>query len=94
MTLRAVLAQQLLPKADQSGRALACEVMIVNSAIRNLIREGKTPQINNTIATSAQEGSITMDSSLIRLAKERIISAASAYEAANDNSYVKKSIMY
>jgi phosphate starvation-inducible PhoH-like protein len=44
MTLVAVLSQQLLPK-PQGGRACACEVMIVNHAIRNLIREGKTPQI-------------------------------------------------
>ena len=50
-TLMAVLAQQLLPRADGHGRVLACELMVVNSAIRNLIREGKTPQIQNAVAT-------------------------------------------
>ena len=51
MTLRAVLAQQLLPNKSETGRVCACELMIVNNAIRNLIREGKTPQIANAVAT-------------------------------------------
>ena len=94
MTLQAVLSQQLLPRADKTGRALACELMIVNSAIRNLIREGKTPQISNTIATSAKDGSITMDNMLIKMFKEKTISAATAVEAAVDIDYVKRGTMF
>ncbi|HBT95965.1 MAG TPA: type IV pili twitching motility protein PilT, partial [Coriobacteriia bacterium] len=89
-TLEAVLSQQLLPKSDGSGRVLACELMMVTPAIRNLIREGKTPQIASSMATSASVGSITMDNSLIALNRDRVIDAAVAREAAIDYEYVEK----
>lgn len=92
MTLRSVVSQQLVPRADGRGRVPACEVMVVNAAIRNLIREGKTPMIQNAIATTAAEGGVTMDAALIRLAKARVITAADAVERANDQDFVKKSI--
>jgi twitching motility protein PilT len=91
MTLDAVLSQQLLVRREGHGRVVACEVMMVNSAIRNLIREGKTPQIENTLATTAELGSITMDNMLVRMVRERTISAQTAIEAANDPDYVKRS---
>lgn len=90
MTLAAVLSQQLLPRADGQGRICACEVMIVNSAIRNLIREGKTPQIENTLATSANIGSITMDNALIQMVRAREITRDVAIAAAHDPELVKK----
>ena len=68
--------------------------MIVNPAIRNLIREGKTPQINNTLATSASEGSITMDNQLIGMVRARQISPEVAVGASNDTEYVRKTIKY
>lgn len=55
MCLQAVITQQLCPKRN-GGRVLACEMMVVTDAIRNLIRNGNTPQIANTIATSAAIG--------------------------------------
>ena len=67
MTLKAVLSQQLLPKASGSGRVLACEVMKTDDAIRNLIREGKTPQIQNAIQTGGAIGNILMDRALQNL---------------------------
>lgn len=91
--LRAVLSQQLLVKKSGRGRVAACELMVVTPAIRNLIREGKTPQIANSMATSAAEGSITMDNSLIRLWKSQSISAKTAREAAWDQEYIKKFII-
>ena len=60
MTLRAVLSQQLLPRKG-GGRVLACEVMRTDTAIRNLIREGKTPQIRNAIQTTGAIGNILME---------------------------------
>jgi len=90
-TLKAVLSQQLLPRTG-GGRALACEVMIVNPAIRNLIREGKTPQISSTIATSARDGSVSMDACLMRLYRDRKITRETAIQAAQDPEYVKKSL--
>ena len=89
MTLKAVISQQLLPRVG-GGRALACEVMIVNAAIRNLIREGKTPQIASTVATSARDGSLAMDACLLRLYRDRRISRETAIQAAQDPDYVKK----
>ncbi len=88
-TLMAVLSQQLLPRRDK-GRVAACELMMVTPAIRNLIREAKTPQIVSALGTSAQEGSITMDNCLIKLFKERAITAETARRAARDHEYVRK----
>ncbi|MGI6105895.1 MAG: type IV pilus twitching motility protein PilT [Raoultibacter sp.] len=89
-TLEAVLSQQLLPKSDGSGRTLACELMMVTPAIRNLIREGKTPQIASSMGTAAAAGSITMDNALIDLNRKRLIDAKTAREAAHDYEYVEK----
>ena len=89
MTLRCVLAQQLLPRIG-GGRVCACEAMVMTPAIQNLIREGKTPQIRNAIATGAEIGSVTMDNALVRLWKERVIDAATARAAAQDRDYVTK----
>lgn len=93
MTLQGVLTQQLLLRTG-GGRVAACEVMVVNSAVRNLIREGKTPQIANAVATSAQLGSVTMDNAILKLYKAHAISAETARIAAHDLDYVKKSIMF
>ncbi len=91
MTLQAVLAQQLLPKRE-GGRVAACELMVVSSAIRNLIREGKTPQIANAVATTTSLGAITMDNAILKLYKEHLITAETAIGAAHDMDYVKKSV--
>ncbi len=91
-TLKAVISQQLLPKIG-GGRALACEIMMVNPAIRNLIREGKTPQISSTIATSAKDGCLAMDACLQRLFRERKITREIAVQAAQDPEYLKKSLV-
>ena len=91
MTLKAVVSQQLIPKR-MGGRVLAAEVMIVNPAIKNLIREGKTPQIANTLATTAELGSVTMDASLMKLARSRTITNAEALAAAHDPEYMRKAL--
>lgn len=81
MTLKAVLSQQLLPKASGTGRVVACEVMKTDGAIRNLIREGKTPQIYNSIQTTGSIGNILMDRTLLNLFNTGVISRET-YEAA------------
>lgn len=83
-TLRAVLSQQLLPRKSGKGRVAACEVMIVNSAIRNLIREGKTPQMESFMAMNAQNGSILMDAALQRLVRDGSVSQQTALSYARD----------
>ena len=82
--LRAVLSQQLLPRKSGKGRVAACEVMIVNSAIRNLIREGKTPQMESFMAMNAQNGSILMDAALQRLVRDGSVSQQTALSYARD----------
>ena len=85
MTLKAVLSQQLLPKAG-GGRVLACEVMKVDGAIRNLIREGKTPQIANAIQTTGAAGNILMDRCLQNLRMAGVISEETFRAALRDQS--------
>ena len=88
--LKAVLSQQLLVRKEKKGRVAACEVMVVTAAIKNLIREGKTPQMHSSMLAAASEGSVTMDNYLVQLLKEKKISAQVALEAANDKQYMKK----
>lgn len=89
MTLKAVLSQQLLKRNSAPGRVPACEVMIVNSAIKNLIREGKTPQINNSIQTSSAEGGQLMDNAILKLLKDGQISIETALSACQDQDYLR-----
>ncbi len=71
--LEGILSQQLLPKADHNGRVGAFEVLIATSAIRNLIREDKTHQIDTAIQTGAKFSMQTMDNSLLNLFKKGLI---------------------
>lgn len=88
--LRAVLAQQLLPRKSGKGRIAACEIMVVSSAIRNLIREGKTMQIESFISMGAQEGSITMDNALAKLCRDGDTAMETAASYARDKELFKK----
>jgi len=73
-TLEGVFYQVLVPRSDGSGRIAAVEVMLATSAIRNLIREGKTYQLMNTIQTGSQYGMQTLDQALLALYHKGIIS--------------------
>ena len=85
-SLKAVISQLLIKKKDDSGRVAAHEIMIVNSAIKNLIRENKVSQINAAIQTGQQYGMQTMDQALIRLVKNGDVAAdaAAAYAVQKD----------
>ncbi len=69
VTLQGVVTQTLLPRADGSGRVVACEVLVPTPAVRNLIREGKTHQIYSVMQTSANVGMQTMDAALASLVR-------------------------
>ena len=69
---------------------LACEFMVVTDAIRNLIRNGSTPQIVNAIATSSAIGGQTMDQALVRLVRGGQITRDMALQYAHDREFVKK----
>ena len=65
--LQGIIAQELLPSVDRSQRVLACELLIANSAVRNLIRENSLHQLENCIQTGARDGMVLMDSCLYEL---------------------------
>ncbi|MCL2224037.1 MAG: PilT/PilU family type 4a pilus ATPase [Defluviitaleaceae bacterium] len=77
ITLCAIVSQQLVPTVDGKLHP-AYEIMICNSALRNLIREGKTFQIDNVLQTSVNTGMRTMDMSLADLCKRRVITRETA----------------
>ncbi len=76
--LEGVIVQQLLPKADGTGRLIALEIMIPNTAIRALIRGEKLEQIPSMIDIGAAEGMISMNQSLYRLTRRGLISLETA----------------
>jgi len=78
-SLRCVISQQLLPKASGKGRVAAMEIMVNNSAVGNMIRQGKTDQIDNAITSGKRFGMQGMDAELKRLVTEGVISGEQAY---------------
>ncbi len=74
MVLLAILSQRLLPRADGEGRVLALEILKNNTAIANLIREGKTHQVYSAMETAQKDGMVTMDKAIKNLYLEGIIS--------------------
>ena len=83
MTLQGVISQLLLPKKDGSGRALACEVMIVNTGIRNLIRKGDAAAMKNMITTGTGQGMNSMEQSIADLHRQGLISQQEALNRAS-----------
>jgi len=75
--LLGIVSQRLIPRIG-GGRAPAVEIMIANSAVRNLIREGKIHQLDLVINTSADEGMISLNNSLANLVKNKEISIENA----------------
>ncbi len=90
LVLQAVVSQQLIPTVD-GGLVAAFEVMIVDNAISNLIREGKVHQIDNSIYAGAAQGMISMDNDILRLYKEGKITQENALMyAVNPDVLVKR----
>lgn len=76
-TLVGIISQRLVPRID-GGRIPAYEIMLVNSAVKNLIRERKSYQIDLVIETSMQEGMVTLNRSLANLVKQKVITMENA----------------
>lgn len=87
LILQGVISQQLLPRIDKPGRVAIIEVMVATPAIKNLIREGKTHQLDSLIQTGSKFGMQTMDSCLVNLYKNGIISQddVMAYASSQEN---------
>jgi twitching motility protein PilT len=92
MALQGIVTQQLLPRADGTGRACVCEVLIPTPAIRNLIREGKTHQIYSVLQTGGQHGMQTMDSALADFVRAGVISRALAETRSSSPGDLKRLI--
>lgn len=82
-SLRAVISQRLVPRADGKGRVPAIEILICTTAVSNMIRENKTFQLPSIMQTGASLGMVTLDSSLKALFDQGIISKEQARRFAN-----------
>ena len=91
MLLQSVFSQQLVPTAD-GGVYPAFEILHTNNAVRNLIRESKIHQLDTLIASSAAEGMVTMDASLLALCKNGTIGEAEAIRSAANPELLQKKL--
>jgi len=83
-SLVGVSTQQLVPTADGRSRAVACEIMLANTAIRSLIRDGKVHQIHNAMASGKRQGMQSMDDSLADLVRRGIVTKEAALRRAQN----------
>ena len=90
ITLQAVVSQQLVMCSDETGRVPCVEIMVVNSAIRNLIREGKTYQIYSVIETARDQGMQTLDQALQDLITSKKIKTDAAFQVTRNPDNLKK----
>jgi twitching motility protein PilT len=81
-SLRGVISQQLLQRADKQGRVAALEILVNTPAASNLIRQGKLDQLENTMQAGGQFGMRTMDTAIQQLLDQRQITGKEAYKKA------------
>ena len=91
MVLQAVVSQQLVPDTEEK-LVPAFEIMTVNPAIRNMIRDNKVPQIDGILYSSSKPEMISMDSSLLRLYREKRITAQTAAAYATNPDMLSKKL--
>jgi twitching motility protein PilT len=89
--LRGVVCQRLLP-AKEGGLVLACEILVSNPAIQNLIKEGKSAALRNTMETGVKEGMCLMDSVVFSLWQERKITSEVALLNITNNRVLRAKI--
>jgi twitching motility protein PilT len=83
-SLRVVISQRLITRADEKGMAPALEVMVVNRAVGNLIRENKTVQIRSLLQTGKNQGMCLLDASLAELVQKNVITKDEALRHVED----------
>jgi len=88
--LIAVLSQTLVPRADGSGRIAAVEIMLGNTAVRSLIRDGKIYQLSNAMRSYRNIGMVTLDEALVNLYTRRVIDAKTLFAYCADSEEVEK----
>ena len=92
MVLMAVVSQRLVPTLD-GEQAAVFEVMTVNSAVRNMIRDGRTHQIDNAITAGSSREMLSMDAELVRLFKEHRISRETALIYAANQELMERKLV-
>jgi twitching motility protein PilT len=85
-SLRAIVAQQLLRRADGKGRIAAHEILISSTGVANIIREGHTEKIRSYIQSGREQGMITMDATLKKYLDEKLITGEEAFMFAQDKT--------
>ena len=83
-TIQGVVTQQLVPTADGTGRAVACEILVATPAVRNLVREGKIHQIYSAMQAGGRFGMQTMDQSLANVVRAGKVTFEAAVERCHD----------
>ena len=89
MVLQTVISQQLVPTVD-GGLLPVFEIMHLNNAVRNMVRESKVHQMDALIAASSGEGMVTMDGSILELVKQQRISKETAIKYATNTELMEK----
>lgn len=92
--LEGIISQQLIQTVSKKGRVPALEIMLATPAIRNLIREGKTHQIQSSIQTGASLGMETMDKSLVNLYNDGLISKENVLKYCVDLEAIKRYVTF
>ncbi|MGE4299408.1 MAG: type IV pilus twitching motility protein PilT [Desulfovibrionaceae bacterium] len=83
-SLRAVVAQNLFKRVDKKGRCAALEILVGIPSVRNLIREGKTFQLDSVMETGSRYGMQTLDAEILKLLEKKMIDPEQAYAKAVD----------
>ena len=91
-SLRGIVSQQLVPRADGAGRAVAFELLLNSPAVANVIREAKTFMLPGIIQTGKKAGMMLMDESLADLYRNGIITAEEALYRAEDKVVMRKTL--
>lgn len=89
-SLRGVISQQLVPRANDPGLVAALEILVNTPAVANVIRQGKLDKLENTMTTGRKAGMITMDATLKDMMERGVISSQAAYNAAIDKRAFSK----
>ena len=89
-SLRGIVSQQLIPRKDGQGRALAMEILTNTPAVGNLIREAKTYMLPGVMQTGKKQGMKLMDDSLIELYDSGLISQEEAYTRAEQKALMRQ----
>jgi twitching motility protein PilT len=91
-SLRGIISQQLVPRKDGNGRALAIELLVNTPAVANCIREGKTFMLPGIMQTGRAVGMVTMDDALKNLYERDIISAEDCLFRSIDQDQMRKDL--